>query len=129
MTNQNWKEYFHKIEKNFNQAVISNDVAEIKKCVTEDWVLVDTQSGIIPQEQFFQALEQGLLSHSSMTKEIIRVKVYGDMALVTGRVKNTGTWQGRVFEADEWVTDTYRKVSDQWLFVLTHTTPIKGDML
>lgn len=43
------KKQFQKIEDNFNLAVISNSVDEIKKCITSDWVLVDTQGGIIPQ--------------------------------------------------------------------------------
>lgn len=83
MTELELKNKFQKIENNFNEAVVSNKVEEIKKWITEDWVLVDSQGGIILQEGFFSVLEQGLLSHSSMTKEILRVKIYGDMALVT----------------------------------------------
>ena len=116
---------FQIIEDNFNKAVISNKVDEIKKCITEDWVLIDTQGGIIPQEGFFKVLEQGLLTHSTMTKKILRVKMYGDIALVTGRGQNTGTWQGQPLEADEWITDVYKKINDKWLCVLTHLTPVK----
>ncbi len=116
---------FQKIEDNFNKAVISNKVDEIKKCVTEDWVLVDSQGGIIPQEGFFRVLEQGLLSHDTMTKQILRVKIYGSIALVTGRGQNTGSWQGQPLEADEWITDVYKKENDNWLCVLTHLTPVK----
>jgi ketosteroid isomerase-like protein len=125
MTEIELRAYFQKIEDNFNQAVISNRVEEIKKCITTDWVLVDSQGGIIPQEGFFSVLEQGLLSHSTMTKEILRVKVYGDIALVTGRGQNTGTWQGQSLAADEWITDVYKKEEDNWLCVLTHLTPVK----
>lgn len=116
---------FQKIEDDFNKAVISNKTDEIKKCVTEDWVLVDSQGGIIPQEGFFRVLEQGLLSHDTMTKQILRVKIYGDIALVTGRGQNTGSWQGQPLEADEWITDVYKKENDKWLCVLTHLTPVK----
>ena len=116
---------FQQIEDKFNKAVISNRVDEIKRCVTEDWVLVDSQGGIIPQDNFFYVLEQGMLSHSTMTKQILRVKVYGDIALVTGRGQNTGIWQGQPLEADEWITDVYKKVNDNWLCVLTHLTPVK----
>ncbi|MBK8807190.1 MAG: nuclear transport factor 2 family protein [Bacteroidales bacterium] len=125
MTEEQLKKQFQQIEDNFNVAVVSNNVDEIKKCVTSDWVLVDSQGGIIPQEGFFKVLEQGLLSHSTMTKEILRVKVYGDIALVTGRGQNTGTWQGKPMEADEWITDVYKKENDKWLCVLTHLTPVK----
>lgn len=116
---------FQVIEDNFDRAVITNNADEIKKCITEDWVLIDSQGGIIPQEGFFKVLEQGLLSHSTMTKKILRVKMYGDIALVTGRGQNTGTWQGQPLEADEWITDIYKKINDKWLCVLTHLTPVK----
>ena len=125
MTDEQLISEFQKIEDNFNEAVISNSVDEIKKCVTEDWVLVDSQGGIIPQQGFFKVLEQGSLAHRTMTKQILRVKVYGDIALVTGRGQNTGTWQGQPLEADEWITDVYKKENGKWLCVLTHLTPVK----
>ena len=125
MTDEQLIDQFQQIEDNFNRAVISNSVDEIKKCITNDWVLVDSQGGIIPQEGFFNVLEQGLLSHATMTKKILRVKLYDNIALVTGRGQNTGTWQGQPLEADEWITDIYKKENDQWLCVLTHLTPVK----
>jgi ketosteroid isomerase-like protein len=125
MTEEKLKDHFQQIEDNFNEAVITNSVEEIKKCVSEDWVLVDSQGGIIPQDQFFNVLQQGLLSHSTMTKDVLRVKVYGEIALVTGRGQNTGMWQGNPMQADEWITDVYKKENGKWLCVLTHLTPIK----
>lgn len=125
MTEIELKNKFQEIEDDFNKAVVSNDIEEIRKCITSDWVLVDSQGGIIPQERFFSVLEQGLLSHSTMTKEILRVKIYGDIALVTGRGQNTGTWQGQPMEADEWITDVYNRKNEKWLCVLTHLTPVK----
>ena len=126
MTEEPLKQKFQEIEDNFNSAVITNDVTEIKRCINEDWVLVDSQGGIIPQEKIFSVLEQGLLSHSTMSKEVLRVKVYGDVALVTGRGQNTGTWQGQPMEADEWITDVYKKENEKWLCVLTHLSPVKN---
>lgn len=116
---------FQQIEDNFNRAVISNQVDEIKRCITPDWVLVDSAGGIIPQERFFQVLNQGLLTHSTMTKQILRVKMYDNIALVTGRGQNTGFWNGHPMEADEWITDVYKKEDEKWLCVLTHLTPVK----
>ncbi|HEY8399012.1 MAG TPA: nuclear transport factor 2 family protein [Flavihumibacter sp.] len=125
MTEEQLIRQFQEIEDRFNQAVVSNDVAKIRKYITDDWVLVDGQGGIIPQERFFSVVEQGALSHSSMTKQILRVKLYGNIALVTGRGQNTGTWQGQPMQADEWITDVYQKINDEWLCILTHLTPVK----
>ncbi|MBK6730968.1 MAG: nuclear transport factor 2 family protein [Bacteroidetes bacterium] len=125
MSDEELKIKFQKIEDNFNLAIISNNVDEIKKCITSDWVIVDSGGGIIAQDKFFEVLQQGILSHSTMTKETLRVKIYGDIALVIGRGQNTGTWQGKPMRADEWITDVYKNENDKWLCVLTHLTPVK----
>ncbi len=124
MTDDDLKKEFQIIEDAFNKAVISNDSEKILACVSEDWVIVDPQNGIIPGERFLSVVKQGVLKHSSMTKEILRVKVYGNIALVTGRGKNTGTFNAQAFEMDEWVTDIYENKNDKWICVLTHLTPV-----
>lgn len=115
---------FEAVENNFNQAIISNDVERISKCISNDWVLIDAQGGIISRESFIHVVEKGMLSHNTMTKEILRVKLYDNMAVVTGRGKNTGMFQGNPIEADEWITDLYRKENGKWICVLTHLTPV-----
>jgi ketosteroid isomerase-like protein len=67
-------------------------------------------------------LEQGLLSYTTMTKEILRVKLCGDIAIVTGRGQNTGTWQGQPMEADEWITDVYQRENGKWLCFSSFST-------
>jgi len=124
MTDEQLIKKFQTIEHKFNKAVISNNLDEISKCISTDWVLVDAQGGIIPKERFYYVVEQGLLKHTTMTKEIFRVKVYDNIALVTGRGKNTGTWQGEPMQADEWIIAVYRKENDEWICVLTHLTPV-----
>jgi ketosteroid isomerase-like protein len=111
------------VEEAFNRAVISNDVAEISVCISDDWVLVTPEAGPVPRERFLQAVEQGILSHDSMSKDIGRVRVYGNVAVVTGRGRNTGMFKGAPISANEWVTDIYVKTDDRWICVLTHLTP------
>lgn len=111
------------VEDAFNRAVISNDVAEISACISDDWVLVTPEAGPVPRERFLQAVSQGILSHDSMTKDIGRVRVYGEVAVVTGRGRNTGMYKGAPISADEWVTDVYVKMGGRWICVLTHLTP------
>ena len=124
MTEEQWIREFQAIEDAFNVAVVSNDVKEISKCVSDDWVMVDAQGGIVLQERFFHAINMGMLSHSSMTKKVLRVKVYEGMAIVTGRGQNNATWKGEDLQFDEWITDVYRKENDKWVCVLTHLTPV-----
>jgi len=52
--------------------------------------------------------------------------VVGDMAWVTGRGQNTGTFDGAPIQADEYITDIYRRENGQWRCMLTHLTPARG---
>jgi len=110
-------------EERFNEAMASNDAARIGECVSEEWALVTPEAGIVPGERLMHAIASGLLSHDTMTKDVRRVEVYGDVAVVTGRCTNTGRFRGEPMSADEWVTDVYRRVDGRWLCVLTHLTP------
>ena len=115
---------FEALEEAFNEAVVSNNVERIGDCISTDWALVDAKAGIIPGERFLAVVREGILSHDTMKKEVLRVKVYENMAIVTGRGKNTGKFNGRPIAADEWITDIYRKEDGQWRCVLTHLTPV-----
>ena len=111
------------VEDAFNRAMISNDVVRISACVADDWVLITPEAGVVTRARILQVIENGELSHDTMTKDVGRVRVYGDVALVTARGRNTGQFRGQPISADEWVTDVYRKVDGRWLCVLTHLTP------
>lgn len=111
-------------EEAFNRAVVSNDVTAISYCISEDWVLVTPETGPIPRDRFLQVVEQGILSHDGMTKDISRVRVYGEVAVVTGLGHSTGMFQGAPIDAEEWVTDVYVKSKSRWICTLTQLTPV-----
>lgn len=119
----NDKAFFEALEAQFNRAMVSNDVDQIAQCITEDWVLVTPEVGPVSREAMLDAIRQGRLSHDTMTKSLARVAVYGDMAIVTGRGRNTGQFQGQAISADEWITDVYKRSDSGWKCVLTHLTP------
>lgn len=113
-----------RVEDAFNHAMVSNDVAEIERCITDDWVLVTPEAGVVTRERILAVIRRGDLTHDTMIKDVGRVRVYGDVAVVTARGQNTGTFMGRRISADEWVTDVYRRVDGRWRRVLTHLTPV-----
>jgi ketosteroid isomerase-like protein len=113
-----------RVEDAFNAAMISNDVSRIGACVTDDWVLVTPEVGVVPRARILHAIESGVLSHDTMTKQVLRVRAYGDIAVVTARGRNTGLFRGQPIAADEWITDVYRRIDQRWLCVLTHLTPV-----
>jgi ketosteroid isomerase-like protein len=116
-------EEFTEIENAFNDAMVSNDVGRIADCISDDWVLVTPEVGPVSREGMLEAIASGRLTHDRMVKTLVRAKLYGDMAVVTGRGQNTGTFRGAPIAADEWITDIYRRIDGRWRCVLTHLTP------
>ena len=125
MSTTNIPAFLLQLEERFNRAMVSNDVEAIAKCITDDWILVTPESGPVPRSRILDVIKSGRLTHSSMTKTATHAAVVGDMAWITGRGQNTATFDGTPIEADEYVTDIYRKVGDEWLCMLTHLTPVQ----
>jgi ketosteroid isomerase-like protein len=116
-------EHFTALEDAFNAAMVSNDVERIAACISDDWALITPEVGPVGRDRILSVIADGTLSHDMMVKDIVRIKLYGDVAVVTGRGRNTGHFAGAPISADEWITDIYRKTGERWLCVLTHLTP------
>lgn len=114
------------LEDAFNRAMVSNDVEQIARCITDDWILVTPEAGPVPRTRILGVIGSGMLSHATMTKVATHACVAGDMAWVTGRGQNTGRFDGRPIAADEYITDIYRRVDGEWRCMLTHLTPARS---
>jgi uncharacterized protein (TIGR02246 family) len=106
----------------WSAAIVANDPAAIDRFVTPDWVLVGA-TGIFPRGQFLGSVASGELTHSSMSHDVHQVRIYGEVAVVTSRGANTGSFRGTSFRADEWTTDVFVRRDGRWRCTLTHLTP------
>lgn len=69
MTDEQLTTEFQEVEDAFNEAVISNKVDEISKCISNDWVLIEAQGGII-QDKVFSTL---------LNKDYYRIQPYNNV--------------------------------------------------
>ena len=110
-------------EDNWNRAIVSNDINKISGFMSDDWVMVGSDNGIIEKPAFLQSIESGDLTHSRMDYEEIRVKVYGDAGITTNRGTSAGHYKGQYFELYEWSSSTFIRKNQKWFCVLTMLTP------
>jgi ketosteroid isomerase-like protein len=116
-----------KVGSKWTAAMVANDADSIGGFMAEDWVIV-SERGISTKEQFLLFVRSGQLTHSSF--EMIgspRIRIYGESAVLTGRITNTAHFGGQTFDADEWTTDIFVKQDGKWLCVLSHITPVKEE--
>ena len=106
----------------WDKAIVSNDVARIRSYVTDDWVCVASQGGITSLDDFLGQIQEGRLSHSEMSTEESRVKVYGNTGIVTGKGYSKGYFDGKPFSFHEWSTSVFVLDESKWRCVLTMLT-------
>ena len=111
-----------KLEKEFAQAIVNNDLEGIGRLVTEDWIIIDPNGEIVDRARFFEVIKSGALMHDIMESEDLRVRAYGDNAVVTALTRTKGKFMGQEFSTQERATDVFVKRDGRWQCVLTHLT-------
>jgi ketosteroid isomerase-like protein len=111
-----------KVEEQFAEAIMKNDPESIGRFVADDWIIIDADGGIIDRERFLGVIKSGALTHEMMESGDIRVRVYGDGAVVTALTRTKGKFMGQEFSTEERATDFFVRLDGQWRCVLTHLT-------
>ena len=110
------------LEKAFAEAIVRNDLEGIGGLVTDDWIVIDPNGEIVDRARFFEVIKSGALTHDMMESEDLRVRVYGDSAVVIGVTRTKGKFMGQEFSTQERATDVFVKRDGRWQCVLTHLT-------
>jgi ketosteroid isomerase-like protein len=111
-----------KLEKQFAEAIVKNDTEAIGRFVTDDWIIINADGGIINKERFLGVIESGTLTHEMMESDDMRVRVYGNSAVVTALTRTKGKFMGQEFTTQERSTDVFVRFDGQWRCVLTQLT-------
>jgi ketosteroid isomerase-like protein len=90
-----------KMEKGFADAIAKNDAEAIGRLVTDDWIIIDADGRIIDKERFLEVIKSGALTHEMMESDDIRLRVYGDSAVLTALTRTKGKFMGQEFTTQE----------------------------
>jgi ketosteroid isomerase-like protein len=122
MKSSHLEEELLKIENEFAEAIVRNDLEGIGRLVADDWIIIEPDGGIVDRARFFEVIKSGALTHEMMESEDLRVRVYGDSAVVTAITRTKGKFMRQEFSTQERATDVFVKRDGRWLCVLTHLT-------
>ena len=112
-----------KLEEQFAEAIIKNDPEAIERLVTDDWIIINADGGIVDRERFLGVIKSGVLTHEMMESDDIRIRMYGDSAVVSALTRTKGKFMGQEFTTHERATDVFVKLDGQWRCVLTQLSP------
>jgi len=111
-----------KLEEDFAKAIVSNDADAVAQFVSDDWIIIDPDGGVIDKGRFLAVMRSGALTHEAMESTDVRLRAYGDTAVVTAVTSTKGRFMGQEFTSRERATDVFVKLDGRWQCVLTHLT-------
>ena len=98
----------------WDRAMIENDADAIGRYMADDWTIVGSDGSLGDKATFLGLVKSGALSHDVMTSDDLRVRVYGDAAVVTARGVSGGKYQGQPFREVERSSCVFVRQEGQW---------------
>jgi ketosteroid isomerase-like protein len=112
-------------EQSVAQALLANDAAAVGRLLNDDWVVISSHGGMAERPDFLEAIKSGNFTRSKMDLSEPRVRIYGNVAVVTSKLACAGTFVGKGFAADLRQTDVLVWQDGGWKSVLTHESDLR----
>jgi ketosteroid isomerase-like protein len=113
------------LEEARNQAVLHGDVAALDRMTSGDYTFITLKGELRTKADVLKGFASGSFHYESRQISDLNVRVYGDMAVVTGRSVQKGMENGKDYSGDYRFTRVYVKENGGWLTVALQTTLIQ----
>jgi ketosteroid isomerase-like protein len=113
------------LEEARNQAVVHGDAAALDRMTSDDYTFITLRGELRTKSEIVQGFRSGSFHYESRQISDLKVRVYGDTAVVTGRSIQKGMENGKDYSGDYRFTRVYVKQNGHWLSVALQTTLIQ----
>ena len=118
-------EQLEQLEQRLIRAWIDHDRETINTLLSDDWSVIDPSGQILNKEGVIrEGFESGIRKIESGEIDEVNVRLFGDVAVVTGRTTASGSYQGERFSVKLRFTDVCVKRGDDWQVVASQGTLI-----
>ncbi|HEY5883407.1 MAG TPA: DUF4440 domain-containing protein [Pyrinomonadaceae bacterium] len=111
-----------RLEREWFDSYISGDRAAFDRIVADDVVITYGNGRVGNKSEAMVEIKTAADSSYSLTSDEIQVRVYGDTAVVTGRVTEKGTFNGRNVNSQSRYTDVWLRRNGRWQVVAAQNT-------
>ena len=116
------------LENDMAQAWVQRDAQTLVRTLADDYALSGTGDCLIDKEEYVAGVDNPEFRTTSAIIEDVRIRVYGDAAVVTGRA----TYQGWSKKRGRYVhrvrfTDTFIQRDSTWKCVATHASALAAE--
>ena len=120
------EEELKKLETNRAAAVVKGDVATLEKQTSDDYTLINMNGQMSDKSQMVNAFKTGQSKLTSDELSDMKVRVYGNTAVITGKADVNGTLGGKDATGQIMFTRVYVKKGGQWQSVAFQQTRVSN---
>ena len=113
-----------KLENEWANAWVKSDVAFHDRIMSDDFTWTSPRGIVLAKSEDLAELKFGDSVVTSWVLDEMKVRVYGNAAVVTGRSTIKVTHRGKEFSSQERWTDTWVKRAGRWQCVAAHSSEI-----
>lgn len=114
------------IERARLRSLVDADMATARRLHADDFELINPVGGTLSKEQYLSRIASGELDYLEWEPGEIRVKLYGDSAVIRYQAHLRVSVKGSAGSPVKfWHTDLYEKRNGQWQVVWAHATEVQ----
>lgn len=110
------------LENAWNLAQVHHDAKAIENLVGDKFIYTDTDGSVMDKAAFLLDVKDPDYRAASVVNDRLKVDIYQNAAVVSGRYHSKGTYKGKWFDHYGRFTDTWVLENGQWQCVASHTT-------
>jgi len=115
------------LERTWADAVMTHDAAPLEGVLADDFTQTSETGEVRGREETIARAASSAAVFSSGGLEDMRVRLYGDVAVLTGRFRAEGRSGDEPFTVDVRWTDTFIRRDGRWLCVASHSSSVGGN--
>jgi ketosteroid isomerase-like protein len=115
------------LENAWKQAVVNRDAASLQRLYAAEYLSTDQEGIVWDKAQDIAIDTTGGSRLASYKLDDLKVRLYGNVAVVTGRNTSKGTFHGSAAQGQSRFTDVFVKRDGRWQCVTSQVTPTVKD--
>jgi ketosteroid isomerase-like protein len=114
------------LSKQYREAAVKGDTEAMDAIQADDWMVIEPDGNVVSKAQNTKNVKDASVKFESMAPSEVKVRVYGDAAVVTSRVHAKLKLKGEKVDNHVRVSEFYAKQGGKWRCVSMQLTSIAG---
>jgi ketosteroid isomerase-like protein len=104
------------LDTEYQEAVKRNDAARMDRVLADNFILVTASGKTHSKADLLKEARAGSTTYEHQEDTAQTVRVWGDTAVVTAKLWEKGTEDGKPFDHTLWFSDTYVRTATGWRY-------------